>query len=187
MIVFSKCDLCSPHEYVNVYSKTKFKTLCCSAADNKGIDEILEIISGKVCAFTGNSGVGKSSILNAISPELSLATNSTSAKLGRGRHTTRTVTLYKINDGFVADTPGFSSIDFENSAERIYKDELTECFPEFSDFVDACRFSNNCSHTTDKGCAVVKAVSDGLISADRHSSYLRMYEEVKNIKKWEQF
>ena len=186
VIVFSKCDLYSPDEYMDIYSRTKFRTIYCSSVDGSGIDEILEIISGNVCAFTGNSGVGKSSILNKISPELELATNSTSAKLGRGRHTTRTVTLYKINDGFVADTPGFSSLDFENSSERIYKDDLADCFPEFSDYVVCCKFSNNCSHTADKGCAVLGAVNDGLISSERHESYKRMYEEVRNIRKWEQ-
>ncbi len=187
VIVFSKCDLASPEEYVSIYSKSKFKVICCSAINNDGIDKLTDLINGKVCAFTGNSGVGKSSILNSISPELALATNETSIKLGRGKHTTRTVSLYRINNGFVADTPGFSSLDFEDSTERIYKDELPFCFPEFEQFTDSCKFSVSCSHTADKGCAVLKAVEDGIIAKERHESFVRMYSEVKNFKKWEQF
>ncbi len=186
VVVFSKCDLADTGRYKEIYEKSKFRTVCCSSVNKDGIDEIIGLIDGNVCAFTGNSGVGKSSILNAICPELSLATNETSVKLGRGKHTTRTVSLYNIAKGFVADTPGFSSLDFENSTERIFKDELPDCFPEFSDFVAHCKFSLSCSHTTDKGCAVLKAVADGLISKERHESYVKMYDEVKNFKKWEQ-
>ena len=185
VIVFSKADLADPSSYEEIYCKSKFRTICCSSVNNEGIEKIINLIGGSVCAFTGNSGVGKSSILNAISPELALATNETSSKLGRGKHTTRTVSLYKIGDGFVADTPGFSSVDFENSSERIFKDELPDCFPEFADFTDSCRFSLSCSHTTDKGCGVLKAVEDGFIAKERHESYVKMYEEVKNFKKWE--
>ena len=186
VIVFSKSDLADSSKYEEIYLKSKIKTVCCSSLNKDGIDKIIELIDGNVCAFTGNSGVGKSSILNAISPELSLATNETSSKLGRGKHTTRTVSLYRIGGGFVADTPGFSSVDFENSSERIYKDELPDCFPEFSDFTDNCRFSLSCSHTSDKGCAVIRAVEDGIVSKERHESYVKMYEEVKGFKKWEQ-
>ena len=186
IVVFSKSDLSDTSRYEEIYSKSKIKTVCCSSLNNEGINEIIKLIDGNVCAFTGNSGVGKSSIINAIAPELSLAVNETSSKLGRGKHTTRTVSLYSISGGFVADTPGFSSIDFENSSERIFKDELPDCFPEFSDFTDNCKFSLSCSHTTDKGCAVIKAVEDGIISKERHESYVKMYEEVKNFRKWEQ-
>ncbi len=186
IIVFSKCDLADYSDYEKIYSRSKMKTVCCSSVNNQGIDEIQKLIDGNVCAFTGNSGVGKSSILNAICPELALATNETSSKLGRGKHTTRIVSLYKIGNGFVADTPGFSSIDFENTSERIFKDELPECFPEFADFSESCKFSLSCSHTNDKGCAILKAVDDGIIAKERHESYVKMYDEVKNFKKWEQ-
>ena len=186
VIVFSKCDLENPEKYESIYRKSGLKTICCSSVNNDGIDKILEYIDGKVCAFTGNSGVGKSSILNAISPELCLETNETSSKLGRGKHTTRTVSLYRINNGFIADTPGFSSVDFENLSDKIFKDELPDCFPEFTDFTDGCKFATSCSHTTDKGCSVLAAVRDGIIAEERHQSYIRMYEEIKNFKKWEQ-
>ena len=185
VIVFSKCDLADYSEYEKIYGKTKFKTFFCSAADGTGIEGIKDYISGKVCAFTGNSGVGKSSLLNAISPELSLPTDIISSKLGRGKHTTRSVSLYHIADGFVADTPGFSSVDLEAVSERIYKDELADCFPEFDDFTHNCRFSVSCSHNNDKGCAIVDAVNNGIISSSRHESYKRMYTEVKNLNKWD--
>lgn len=185
VIVFSKCDIADAEAYKEIYEKSGMRVICCSAVNNVGIDEFNELINGKVCAFTGNSGVGKSSILNALMPELALETNTISNKLGRGRHTTRTVSLYRINDGYIADTPGFSSLDFENSTEKIYKDELADYFPEFADFSGSCKFAVNCSHINDKGCCVVQAVNDGIIAKERHESYVRMYEEVKNFKKWE--
>ena len=185
VIVFSKCDLADVTDYRNIYEKSGMKTICCSAAENKGIDEIAELINGKICAFTGNSGVGKSSILNSIMPELQLETREISSKLGRGKHTTRTVSLYKLCGGYIADTPGFSSLDFENSTERIYKDELSDCFPEFEEYKNSCKFSLSCAHLNDKGCAVVQAVNDGFIARERHESYVRMYSEVKDFKKWE--
>jgi ribosome biogenesis GTPase len=185
VIVFSKCDLADVTDYRNIYEKSGMKTICCSAAENKGINEIAELINGKICAFTGNSGVGKSSILNSIMPELQLETREISSKLGRGKHTTRTVSLYKLCGGYIADTPGFSSLDFENSTERIYKDELSDCFPEFEEYKNFCKFSLSCAHLNDKGCAVVQAVNDGFIARERHESYVRMYSEVKDFKKWE--
>ena len=186
ILCINKCDLDPAVDLVRIYEHAGFRVICTSAETGEGVQELKESISGKLVAFTGNSGVGKSSILNAICPTLNLETNITSSKLGRGKHTTRTVSLYNINGGFVADTPGFSSIDFENLSERIYKDDLPTCFPEFADFTDCCKFSVSCSHTTDKGCAVLGAVNDGIISKERHESYLRMYEEVKNFKKWEE-
>lgn len=185
VIVFSKCDLGDVSVFKSIYEKTDMKVLCCSALENSGINDFNSIIKGKVCAFTGNSGVGKSSILNALMPELALETNTISNKLGRGRHTTRSVSLYRINEGYIADTPGFSSVDFENSTEKIYKDELADCFTEFASFNNNCKFAVNCAHINDKGCCVVQAVKDGIIAKERHDSYVRMYEEVKNFKKWE--
>lgn len=186
VIVFSKCDLADVSYYKDIYEKSKIKVICCSSLKNDGIDGIVGMFEGRTCAFTGNSGVGKSSILNAIAPELALPTADISSKLGRGKHTTRTVSLYKLAGGYVADTPGFSSLDFEMTTERIYKDELPLCFPEFSDFTDACKFSVSCSHTSDKGCSVIDAVNKGIIAKERHESYVRMYNEVKNFKKWEE-
>lgn len=185
VIVFSKCDLAPADEYASVYEKSGMKTICCSSVSGNSTERIKDLIYGKTCAFTGNSGVGKSSILNKLDSSLLLPTNEISNKLGRGKHTTRSVSLYRIGDGFIADTPGFSSLDFENNTERIYKDELADCFPEFAEFTHKCKFGTSCQHVTDKGCEVLAAVKNGLISEKRHESYVRLYEEVKNFKKWE--
>ncbi len=185
VIVFSKTDLCDVSQYAEIYEKAGFSVITCSSQTGEGFDDFKELVNGKICAFTGNSGVGKSSILNALLPELKLETNEISDKLGRGKHTTRSVTLYKMLGGYIADTPGFSSIDFETNGEKIFKDDLPDCFPEFGQFTENCKFSLSCSHTADKGCAVVEAVKNGLIPRERHESYCKMYEEVKSLKKWE--
>jgi ribosome biogenesis GTPase len=184
VIVFSKTDLADVSEYVDIYRSAGFQVLCCSAKTGEGMEKISDAISQGINAFSGNSGVGKSSLLNYLLPELSLETNEISDKLGRGRHTTRSVRLYRYRGGCIADTPGFSSIDFEENGERIMKEELASCFPEFEAYTSACTFFPSCSHTVDKGCAVLKAVQDGKISAQRHQSYCRMYEEVKDFKSW---
>lgn len=185
IIVFSKTDLCDVASMAEIYKKAGFTVISCSAQEKSGFDEFAHLVEGKTCAFTGNSGVGKSSILNTLLPSLELETNAISDKLGRGRHTTRSVSLYKMLGGYIADTPGFSSLDFENNGEKIYKDRLVDCFPEFLQFSENCKFSLSCSHVADKGCAVVEAVKQGIIPKQRHESYCKMYEEVKNLKKWE--
>ena len=134
--------------------------------------------------FAGNTGVGKSSLLNNIDFSLSLATGETSKKLGRGKHTTRHCELFKCAGGYIADTPGFSSLDIER-CEKIMKNELPHCFREFDDYIYNCKFLNNCSHINDKGCAVRNAVENGIISQSRYNSYVQMYNEVKDIKEWE--
>ncbi len=181
VIVFSKCDLSEPDELVATYEKCGFRTIKCSAKTGEGIDEIEGLINGCSCAFTGNSGVGKSSILNAIDPTLSLETNDISEKLGRGRHTTRSVSLYHCAGGFIADTPGFSSLEQENNTLYVEKELLADYFPEFEEYLTQCRFYPSCSHIKDKGCAVCEAVKNGIIPATRHESYVRMYEELKSI------
>ncbi len=185
VIVFTKIDLDSSAEkYKKLYEKAGFRVIMCNNKTGDGSDEIKSLISGKTCAFTGNTGVGKSSLLNCIDHSLSLATGETSKKLGRGKHTTRHCELYKVCGGYVADTPGFSSIDFER-CEKILKDDLPFCFREFRPYIGECKFLTNCSHVADKGCAVVKAVEDGEISEERHNSYVSLYNEVKDIKEWE--
>lgn len=185
VIVFSKTDLSDVAQYAEIYRRSGFRVLCCSAVSGEGMEALADALSGGISAFTGNSGVGKSSILNFLLPALQLETNEISDKLGRGKHTTRSVKLYRYGEGLIADTPGFSSIDFEENGERIHKEELAECFPEFRPFTETCRFFPSCSHTVDKGCAVRAAVQAGEISEARFLSYTRMYEEVKNFKHWE--
>lgn len=185
IIVLTKIDLSQDAEYYkNIYEKAGFKVILCDNNTGQGSDEVRELIKGKISAFTGNTGVGKSSLLNSIDSSLEISTGETSKKLGRGKHTTRHCELYKINGGYVADTPGFSYIDLERY-EKIMKDDLPFCFREFEPFLDKCRFQTNCSHINDKGCAVVDAVNKGLISKERHQSYIDLYNEVKDIKEWQ--
>lgn len=185
IIVITKIDLDSSYnKYYEIYKNAGFKVILCDNNSGKGADEVRSLLKDKVSAFTGNTGVGKSSLLNAIDSRLSIETGQTSKKLGRGKHTTRHCELYKINGGYVADTPGFSAVDFER-CERVLKDELPYCFREFQPYLSDCKFQTNCSHINDKGCAVVKALNDGLISQERHNSYTALYNEVKDIKEWE--
>lgn len=185
VIVITKIDLDSSYEkYYDIYTNAGFKVILCDNIKGAGAELIRSLLMDKTSAFTGNTGVGKSSLLNAIDTGLSLETGETSRKLGRGRHTTRHCELYRVAGGYVADTPGFSSLDFERG-EKIMKEDLPYCFREFLPYLEKCKFQNNCSHINDKGCAVVQAVKNGEISADRHNSYTELYNEVKDIKEWE--
>lgn len=185
IVVITKIDLNDDcDKYVNIYGNAGIKVIACDNSKGTGSEKVKCLLSGKVSAFTGNSGVGKSTLLNNISPELELQTGQTSKKLGRGKHTTRHCELYKVGGGYVADTPGFSAVDLER-CEKIYKEDLPYCFREFMPYLDKCKFQTNCSHTGDKGCAVKKAVEDGIISQQRYESYVQLYNEVKDIKEWE--
>ena len=183
IVVFSKSDLYSVEQYLDIYKKSGIKAIEFSSVDLRGIDDIRSLLKDKVTAFCGNSGVGKSTLLNSLFPELSLLTGEASQKLGRGKHTTRTVELFSKYGGYVADTPGFSSMDLERY-EIIKKNDLQYAFSEFSDYIDKCRF-NSCMHICEKGCAVLEAVNNGDIPKSRHDSYIRMYNEVKDIKDWQ--
>ena len=183
VIVFTKNDLQSADEYIEIYKNAGFKTFAVSNETGEGIGEIKAVIENGVCVFTGNSGVGKSSLINRMYPDFALETGEISKKLGRGRHTTRHVELLKINNGYIADTPGFSSLDFETN-DLIKKDELAFCFPDFSDYIDSCKFST-CAHVNDKGCRLIEAVNNGDVMRSRHESYVTMYNEVKDIKDWQ--
>ncbi len=183
IIVITKTDL--PHEKTlkEIYEIAGIKVIEFSSKDLRNIDYIKELLQGKISAFTGNSGVGKSTLLNCIDKRLLLETSSISNKLGRGKHTTRSVELFKISDStYAADTPGFSAVDIERY-EKIDKDEIQYCFKEFRSYLNNCKFTS-CSHTCEKGCAVIEAVKNGNISKSRHNSYVYMYNEVKDIKEW---
>lgn len=183
VICFNKCDLERADDLAQVYEQAGFLTLQVSAESGEGLEKLKNAIDGKVSAFTGNSGVGKSSILNALYPGFHLQVGQVSEKLGRGRHTTRHVELFSHDGTYVADTPGFSSFDVERM-ELIHKEELASTFQEFAPYLDQCRFVG-CSHTKEKGCAVLSALKEGKIAQSRHQSYLRLYEQAKEYKEWE--
>ena len=184
IILLNKCDLDPADELYSIYTAAGFQTLRISAETGEGLEELKPLIAGKVSAFTGNSGVGKSSILNALDDQVDLATGDVSEKLGRGRHTTRHVELFRLGCGaVVADTPGFSSFDVDRM-ELMRKEELARCFPEFAPYVDQCQFQD-CAHVKEKGCAVLAALKRGEIQPTRHASYVRLYEQAKAIPDWE--
>lgn len=182
-IVVSKNDLKSGERIAEIYRNSEFPVFLCSPDDTEDINRLKDFLKGRVSAFTGNSGVGKSTLINRIFPELELQTGQISRKLGRGKHTTRVVELFEIDGCFVADTPGFSTVDLQRY-EIIDKTRLQYCFPEFEKYLGECKFTS-CSHTCEKGCRILQAVADGDIEPSRHKSYVAMYNEVKDIKQWE--
>ena len=184
VVVVSKTDLESGEWLRDIYEKAGIPFFAVSSVTDEGIEAVKSLLKGKVTAFTGNSGVGKSSLLNRIDPRLALETGEISQKLGWGRHTTRKVELLKLgNDTYVADTPGFSSISLEQ-CDLVRKENLQFCFREFEPYRNQCKFPS-CSHTCEKGCAVLQAVQEGQIHLSRHTSYVAMYNEVKDLKEWE--
>ena len=180
----NKCDLDPATDLVGIYRHAGFTVISASAVTGEGVEELRKLITGKLTAFTGNTGVGKSSMLNALCPELSLATGEVSEKLGRGRHTTRHVELYKLGeDTYVADTPGFSSFDTDQM-DVILKENLQYAFGDFAPYLGKCQF-HDCSHRTEPSCAIRTAVENGEIEKTRYESYLRLYEKASQIKLWE--
>ena len=183
VLVFTKTDLDDASALREIYGGIGLRTYFVSASDGAGVEALRGELNGCVSAFTGNSGVGKSTLLNRLMPQLVLETGEISRKLGRGRHTTRHVELYPVEGGFVADTPGFSTMDIERY-ELFRKEELPEGFREFEPYLGACKFTS-CSHTCEKGCAVLAAVEAGEIPRSRMESYIAMYNEVKDRREWQ--
>ena len=184
VLVVNKCDLDPAEDLSRIYEHAGFTVIRTSAETGDGVEALREAIRGKLAAFTGNSGVGKSSILNRLCPELALSTGEVSEKLGRGRHTTRHVELYELGeDTYVADTPGFSSFDTDQM-EVMLKENLQYAFPDFGPYIGACQF-HDCSHRKEPGCAVTAALASGDIEPTRYDSYLRLYEKASQIKLWE--
>lgn len=184
ILCVNKCDLDPALDLVRIYENAGFTVIRTSAETGEGVEELRQLIRGKLTAFTGNSGVGKSSILNRLAPELNLATGEVSEKLGRGRHTTRHVELYRLGeDTYVADTPGFSSFDTDQM-EVILKENLQYAFPDFGDYLGKCRF-DDCSHRKEPDCAVRTAFEEGKIEKTRYDSYLKLYESYSQVNLWE--
>ena len=184
VLCVNKCDLDPAVNLVRIYEHAGFPVIRTSAETGEGVEALRALLEGKLTAFTGNSGVGKSSILNRLAPELKLETGEVSEKLGRGRHTTRHVELYRLGENtYMADTPGFSSFDTDQM-ELILKENLQYAFPDFGSFIGKCRF-DDCSHRKEPDCAVRAAVEAGEIEKSRYESYLKLYEKSSQIKAWE--
>jgi len=185
ILLLNKSDLDPADELYEIYTRAGFTTLRVSAETGEGLEELKPLISGKLSAFTGNSGVGKSSILNALDPEFNIQVGEISEALGRGRHTTRHVELFHLACGAdVVDSPGFSSFETDELNLEL-KRRLPETFREFAPYLEDCRFVG-CSHTKEKGCAVLDALKAGKIQKCRHNSYLRLYEELKPLQEWQE-
>ena len=180
IIVFNKCDMGGFESWENIYKTAGFRVYTVSAENGAGIDALRTELKDCISTFTGNSGVGKSSILNVLFGELKLQTGDVSEKLGRGRHTTRHTELFSLPDGgFVADSPGFSSLECECN-DYSFKENLVYCFRDLSEYADDCRFTS-CTHTVEKGCNIIGAVENGKISESRHKSYVALFEELKDL------
>lgn len=183
-ILINKCDLDPAVDLERIYTRAGFPVIRASAQTGEGVAQLRSLLSGKLTAFTGNTGVGKSSMLNALCPGLELATGQVSQKLGRGRHTTRHVELFALDENtYVADTPGFASFDTEQM-EVILKENLQYAFRDFAPYLGECQF-HDCSHRAEPGCAVRRAVEAGEIEATRYQSYLQLYDQYSRIKIWE--
>ena len=184
ILCVNKTDLDEAEELCGIYSHAGFRVIATSAQTGAGIGELRRALQGKLTAFTGNSGVGKSSILNRLCPELKLPTGEVSEKLGRGRHTTRHVELCSLDhETFVMDTPGFSSFDTDQM-DVILKENLQYAFPDFGPWLGRCQF-HDCSHRREPGCAVRQAAENREIEPSRYDSYLRLYEKAAQYKEWE--
>lgn len=184
LVVINKTDENPGDELFETYQKSGIDVLRVSALTGEGIDALKARLRGRVAAFAGNSGVGKSSVLNRIDPQFGAEVGAISDRIGRGKHTTRHVELHPIEGGgYIADTPGFSSFETEQM-DLVLAEDLQYAFPEFEPYIGQCQFTG-CAHVKEKGCAVLAAVAAGEIAKSRHESYVKLYDSVKDLKQWE--
>ncbi len=189
VIVIGKCELdrARAAELAEIYRLAGFRVFVLSCFESEGVDELADYIktalAGKTAAFAGLSGVGKSTLLNLVFPNLGLSTGEVSRKTERGRHTTRKVELFEACGGFIADTPGFSMLDFERF-DFFTKEDLPATFREFDDCIGECRYTK-CTHTKEEGCAVLEKLKAGGIAPSRHESFLALYDILKQKHSWD--
>lgn len=187
LLVVNKCDLKNADELKKIYVNSGIKTVCLSANEPDGFSESLEEIrnctKGKVSFFSGASGVGKSSLLNVLFPELNLATGEISRKIARGKHTTRVTELFKTGENtYIGDTPGFSMVDVAGF-NLLEFDGLLGAFPDIEEYALNCRYTD-CTHLCEDGCNVIKAMEQGKVEKTRHDNFVKLYHELKNVNKW---
>lgn len=184
IVCVNKADISSDDQLARIYTHAGYDVVVTSAVTGEGIEQLRQLIEGKIVAFTGNSGVGKSSLLNALDPSLALRVGEVSSQLGRGRHTTRHIELFHLGEHtLVADTPGFSSFDTDQM-EVVLKENLQYAFPDFAPYLGQCQF-HDCAHLKEPGCRVTAALRDGDIEPTRYDSYCKLYEKAKEIKLWQ--
>lgn len=188
VLVINKCDLKNADELQKLYHTAGIPAFCLSASEPEASHAVLEqirtLMHGKTCFFSGASGVGKSSLLNALYPSLlKLETGEISRKIARGKHTTRVTELFKVGEStYIGDTPGFSMVDVAGF-NLLTSEGLLDSFPDISAFAHGCRYTD-CTHLCEDGCKVVEAVKDGKIAPTRHESFVRLYKELKAVDPW---
>ena len=179
-VVLNKCDLDPSDTLYRTYQKVGIPVFRVSAQTGEGLAALRAYLQGKAAAFAGNSGVGKSSLLNCLIPDFGAETGAISDRIGRGKHTTRHVELVPYQGGYIADTPGFSSFDTEQM-DLVLREDLQYAFREFEPYLMQCQFTG-CAHVKEKGCAIRAAVAAGEIPQSRYDSYVKLYESVKDLK-----
>ncbi len=184
VIVVNKTDVTDGEPIADIYRKAGYRVFITSTVTLEGVEALREDIGEGLSVFAGSSGVGKSSLLNVTLPDVKVRTSHISERIGRGRHTTRHVELFKNGrGGYIVDTPGFSSIDPVQML--LYKKErIAACFPEFEEYLGHCRY-DDCTHTIDEECAIRNAVEEGKIDPIRHQNYIAIYENVSRLKDWQ--
>ncbi len=180
IFLLTKTDLEDAGEFARIYRAAGFEVIDVMANEGAALERIRQLAADELSVFSGNSGVGKSTLLNKLCPSLTLETNETSKKLGRGKHTTRAVELFEFSGGYVADTPGFSALDFESGAP-IASGLLIDCFPDIAKYARECYFAD-CTHTVERGCSALAALREGKIEPTRHENYTALYKKAKDAE-----
>ncbi len=183
VLLFNKADLAQEEERTairEIYRAAGYPLLFVSAVSGEGLEEMSRAMEGKTTALAGPSGVGKSSLLNLLIPDARMETGELSQKIGRGRHTTRRSELFCVKeDTFLMDTPGFTSLDLPEEDAS----DLQTCYPEFAPYAENCRFPD-CVHVGERDCGVKAALAQGKISPVRYDNYLRLYQEIRDTKRY---